>query len=389
MNIVIFTHPSFLASQSMPRYAQFLHSGLSERGHQVECVTPKAYFYHLPAPIGIKKYLGYIDQYLVFPIHFLVKLPSYSNDTLFVFADQALGPWVPLVKNRKHVVHCHDFIALKSALGQHPEIQTSVTGKIYQNFIRNGFSKGENFISISQKTQEHLHELHRGKIEKSSLCYNGLNRDFRPLDPVACRSLLEEKLNINLVGGYILHIGGNQYYKNRCGVLEIYETWRNSTTNKLPLLMVGSPPTTELMLMHEKSLFKNDIHFITNLADNYINPAYAGANCLVFPSLYEGFGWPIAEAMASGCLVITTAEAPMTEVGGEAAFYIPKRPNSDNNEMQIWKKSSSIVLNNVLSLSGSKRELAVRNSTKQAEKFNTIRALNAIEKCYEEISVKK
>jgi hypothetical protein len=57
--------------------------------------------------------------------------------------------------------------------------------------------------------------------------------------------------------------------------------------------------------------------------------------------------------------------------------------------MQIWKESSSIVLNNVLSLSGKKRELAVRNSTKQAEKFNTIRALNAIEKCYGEILFKK
>ena len=52
---------------------------------------------------------------------------------------------------------------------------------------------------------------------------------------------------------------------------------------------------------------------------------YSGAELLLFPSLEEGFGWPIIEAQASGCRVVTTGKAPMTEVGGNAAFYLPIR----------------------------------------------------------------
>ena len=217
MKIVLFTHPSFLEHQSMPRYANMLKNGMEERGHEVVVWCPKARFYTLSLMNSFKKWLGYIDQYLVFPLEVKLKLSNYSNDTLFVFADQALGPWVPLVKNRKHVVHCHDFLALKSALGTIPENPTSYTGKLYQNYIRKGFSKGKNFISISKKTQNDLHELHQGEIVSSAVCYNGLNRTFELLSPIGSRGLLESKLNIALTEGYIMHIGGNQYYKNRIG----------------------------------------------------------------------------------------------------------------------------------------------------------------------------
>ena len=91
--------------------------------------------------------------------------------------------------------------------------------------------------------------------------------------------------------------------------------------------MIGEEPSNELTNLHQKSIFKEDIHFITNLSDKYINNAYSGAICLLFPSLDEGFGWPIIEAMASGCPVITTNRAPMNEIGGRAAFYINKKPN--------------------------------------------------------------
>lgn len=72
-----------------------------------------------------------------------------------------------------------------------------------------------------------MHTLHLGKITNSVVCYNGLSRPFVSLPRQSSRSLLENKLNILLSQGYIMHIGGNQYYKNRKGVLEIYETWRS------------------------------------------------------------------------------------------------------------------------------------------------------------------
>jgi glycosyltransferase involved in cell wall biosynthesis len=386
MHLVLFTHPDFLGSQSMPRYANMLLNGMQERGHEVEVWTPKARFYKLPLMESLKKWGGYIDQYLVFPIEVKLKMRHCAKDTLFIFADQALGPWVPLVKNRKHVIHCHDFLALKSALGTIPENPTSFTGKQYQKYIRNGFSKGKYFISISKKTQQDLQELHRGKIVSSTVCYNGLNRPFHSLSAVVSRNLLEAKLHIPLSNGYIMHIGGNQYYKNRTGVIEIYETWRSVYNSKTPLVLVGSKPTDELIFLHQKSLFKDDIHFITDLPDDYINSAYSGASCLLFPSLDEGFGWPIIEAMASGCLVITTNKAPMNEVGGMAAYYINKKP-TDTAHWQQWKEDAADRLEKVLSLNILQRTAAIERSFYQSQKFTSEYSLNAIEAIYKEISI--
>jgi glycosyltransferase involved in cell wall biosynthesis len=340
---------------------------------------------HQRVPKYIQKWMGYIDQYIIFPLEVKLKLRKSSRDSLFVFADQALGPWVPLVKNKKHVVHCHDFLALKSSLGIIPENPTSFSGKQYQKYIRNGFSKGKYFISISKKTQQDLHELHKGEIASSVVCYNGLNRPFQALSAIESRNLLEVELNISLSEGYILHIGGNQYYKNRKGVIEIYDYWRHKNQKKIPLVLIGSDPSNELVELQQKSPYKDDIHFITNLSDVYINNAYSGALCLLFPSLDEGFGWPIAEAMASGCLVITTNEAPMTEVGGNAVFYISRKPNTDKLAIEYWKESSSEVLNTLISLNSIKRRQAINKSIIQAKIFDTNTDLNAIEQCYYKI----
>lgn len=385
MKIILFTHPSFLEHQSMPRYANMLLNGMQERGHEVVVWTPKPRFYKLPLK-SLKKWLGYIDQYILFPIEVKFKLRNCSKEILFVFADQALGPWVPLVKNRDHVVHCHDFLALKSALGIIPENPISFTGKLYQNYIRRGFSKGKYFISISKKTQQDLHQFHQGKITSSVVCYNGLSRPFFSLPRIASRSILKTKLNIALSKGYIMHIGGNQYYKNRKGVIEIYDTWRSMYTAKKHLVLIGSEPSDELNFLRQKSPFKEDIHFITDLSDDYINNAYSGANCLLFPSLDEGFGWPIIEAMASGCPVITTNKAPMNEVGGTAAFYIDPKP-TDSSQWQQWKEDSAKILEKLISSSTFQRTAVIKKSFQQSQKFTKEHSLDAIEAMYKEIKL--
>ncbi|MBK0368798.1 glycosyltransferase [Flavobacterium agrisoli] len=384
MRIVLFTHPFFLNSQSMPRFANMLSNGMLERGHEIIVWSPKARFYKLSFAKFLKKWFGYIDQYIVFPLEVKIKLLNCKKDTLFVFADQALGPWVPLVKNRKHIVHCHDFLALKSALDAIPEKQTSFTGKQYQNFIRNGFSKGKYFISISKKTQEDLHNLHRDKILESSVCYNGLNRPFTPLQRDVSRKLLQQKLNIDLCNGYIMHIGGNQFYKNRTGVIEIYTTWCSMYNLNIPLILIGAKPSEELEKLRKESLYKENIHFVSGLSDEYINSAYSGANCLLFPSLDEGFGWPIIEAMASGCPVITTNKAPMNEIGEEASFYVDRKP-IDIDEVQQWREDSAKILGKVINLNALERAEVIEKSIKQAHKFTADYSLNAIETFYKKI----
>jgi glycosyltransferase involved in cell wall biosynthesis len=358
-----------------------ISDGMQQRGHKVTIWEPIPFFYKLPFN-SIKKWLGYIDQYIVFPLKVKEKLRKCSKDTIFVFADQALGPWVPLVVRQAHVVHCHDFLALNSSLGYIPENPRGKSGKIYQSFIRSGFSQGKHFISISNKTQQDLHELHQGNIMSSVVCYNGLNRHFAELDANLSRTVLGKYLNIDLSKGYILHVGGNQYYKNRRGVIEIYNAWRTKSDIALPLLMVGAVPPNELKTQYQNSLFKEDIYLITGLADEFINSAYSGATCLLFPSLDEGFGWPIAEAMASGTLVITTNKAPMTEVVGKADSFLIARKPFELSLVNDWAINASKQISIILNLTDAERLEFIKTGLESIKRFDTELFLDEIEKQY-------
>ncbi|WP_281337164.1 glycosyltransferase family 4 protein [Flavobacterium eburneipallidum] len=386
MKIVLFTHPSFLAHQSMPRFAQMIMAGMQKKGHEITVWSPKAVFFKLAfrKPI-LEKWLGYVDQYIIFPIAVKFRLLTNDKATLFVFTDNALGPWVPLVKKRFHVVHCHDFLAQQSAFGLLPENKTGISGKYYQKFIRCGYRKAENFISISKKTQTDLHHFLINAPKTSQVVYNGLNQNFEPaVETVVLREILSKKFNVDLSKGYILHVGGNAFYKNKFGVLEIYDQWAKEFEAKVPLILVGEPPTGEMVVFKEKSKVSKSIFFITNIGDSDLKQFYQGATVMLFPSLYEGFGWPIVEAMASGSLVITTNEDPMKEVAGDAGFYVPKKPN--NHEVVLnWKTSAAKELEKVINLTPEERDNAIKKSILRSRKFSSQGFVDAIETIYSQI----
>ncbi len=384
MHLTFFTHPDFLGHQSMPRFAKMLTDGLEKRGHQVETWSPNPRFYNLPVPKAFKKWLGYLDQYLVFPAQTRKKLKAKKQDTLFVLTDHALGPWLPLVAHRAHVVHCHDFLAQQSALGLIPENPTSNTGKQYQAYIRRGYSKGKNFISVSKKTQQDLHHFVDPSAIRSDVVYNGLNQSFNAIDPAIARMEMSAQTGLNLEKGYILHIGGNQWYKNRSGVIEIYDAWRNISKSSLPLLLIGESPDEKLNVRISQSAYQATIHSFNQIKDNLISAAYSGASVFLFPSLAEGFGWPIAEAMACGCPVITTNEAPMTEVAGNAGFLIPRQPKDEKN-MKSWAQNAAKTLEGIIALPTSERLSAILAGIENAKRFNADLALDRIEQIYQSI----
>jgi glycosyltransferase involved in cell wall biosynthesis len=386
MTIIFFAHPNFIEHQSMPRFAKFLSEGMCQRTHDVEIWSPDAKAVKLVAPQIFKKWLGYIDQFYFFPKQVRKRLKNTHANTLFVFTDHALGPWVPLVSNKPHVIHCHDFLAQKSAINLIPENPTGWTGKQYQKLIRWGYSKGHHFISVSKRTQQDLHDFLPSLPMSSKVIYNGLNQSFVPQPISEMRGIFGNSIGIDLHQGYILHVGGNQWYKNRTGIIEIYNAWRNNFKSSMPLILIGAEPNLSLKLLHVKSHYKQDIHFISNVSDDMVKKAYAGASVFLFPSIAEGFGWPIAEAMASGCPVITTDEAPMTEVADSAGFYIEKRPSEDQKVVE-WSLRAAKVLNQVISLSSSDREQVISKGLENAKRFDQNLALDSIENSYKNILI--
>lgn len=387
MKIIFFAHPTFLGSQSMPRFVEMLAEGMQERGHEVEVWKPEAKFinYNLP---GFKKWLGYIDQYIVFPSWVKKAKRGQDKDVLYVFTDHALGPYVPLVADKPHVIHCHDFLAQRSALGQIAENRTSFSGKQYQAYIRSGYSRGRNFISVSEKTRADLALFLGAQPLRSEMVYNGLNPLFGVMDIRKSRWAVGNHTGRNLEDGYILHVGGNQWYKNRPGVIAIYNKWRSLYKSEVPLIMIGKP--ADGAMLHECAAggFEKDILLVTDADDNLVKQAYAGAAVFLFPSLAEGFGWPIAEAMASGTVVITTGEAPMLEVAGDAALLIPRSPAEEPARTE-WASGAAAVLEQAMIMSAEERESQIRKGLENSKRFRLDEAIAAIEKIYIDVVLNK
>lgn len=381
MNIIFFTHPDFFPSISMKLYSDTIIDGLLNRGHNVKVWKPKAFFYKLPFPNSQKKWLGYIDQFIVFPIVIKIKLISIPQDTLFVFGDKPLGIWSYLVKNRSNAMHVMDFIAERQANNGN---NTGFTGKIYQNYIFKGYQKIDNFISISNKTELDLLSFKIATPKKSKVIYCGFNQKFEAREHGLIRPELNERFNIPMANGYIFHIGNNNFYKNRMGVLRLYLYWRSKTNNSMPLIMAGPPPTKELMEVKELSKYKNEIYFITKPSNSDVVKLYQGASLLLFPSLEEGFGWPIAEAMACGCRVITTNEAPMTEVGGSAARYIDLMPLNEI-QMKEWFMASSLIVEKTLSMADIDCVEMIENGYENVKRFDAEYMIDEIEEFYKKV----
>jgi glycosyltransferase involved in cell wall biosynthesis len=384
MNIVFFTHPAFFYSQSMPLFTRFLLEGMKSRGHEVEIWTAAPRLSNLWKYRKVRKWLGYFDQYILFPYQVKKRIENVAVDTLFVFTDQALGAWVPLVANKPHVIHCHDFLAQYSAIRRVNENPVSWTGRKYQLYIRNGYMAGENFISVSKKTESDLHYFLGKKPKVSEVVYNGMNKNFTCSCSNETRILLGKEFKIDLSKGYLLHIGGNQWYKNRIGVIEIYNAWRSIAVNSLPLLLVGELPSAHLLEKRNQSEYRDDIYFLSAIKDEWIVKFYARASLFIFPSLAEGFGWPIAEAMAAGCPVITTNEAPMTEVGDAAAYYINRMP-FEKNKIAAWAKECAGIVNTVLNLPDLEKEKLIKTGLVNAKRFDTSEALENIDKIYKKV----
>ena len=389
MHIIVFTHPQSLNSLSMPRFANMIKEGMEARGHRVEMWTSTAFFGRLPFGVRLQKWLGYIDQFIVFPLQLRLRLKQLPADTLFVFSDQALGPWVPLVAKRPHVIHVHDFMALRSSLGEFPQNPTSWTGKQYQALIRRGFGRGNTFISVSEKTRADLQGFLPVKPSTSAVVYNGLNATFRKMARENYFPMLASINHAVPPNGFLLHIGGNQWYKNRLGVLEIYEAYVQQVAAPLPLWMLGAHPSADMIqvrdrIMHNTSMHHNirpEIHFISGMTDEQVCATYSAARLMIFPSIAEGFGWPIAEAMTCGCPVLTTNEAPMTEVGGDAAFYIPRRPLSELGE---WALSAAKVVTTILDLSADALRHRQELGFSQVARFDANRTMDDYQTIYQD-----
>lgn len=385
MNLVLFTHPNFLGSQSHQHFARMLVRAYLRHGHTVELRQPepvvRQYIQGRAA-----KWAGYVDQYIIFPWRMRQRIATDPAHTLYVFCDQALGPWMPMVAHRPHVVHCHDLLALRSALGHVPENPTAWTGRLYQRYIRAGFRHARHFISVSQKSRSDLHQFGGVRPVTSEVVYNGLNHPYKRQSSETARLSLQ-RAGLPVPNGFVLHIGGGQWYKNPIGVLHLYAKYvvKRAAASEpvLPLWIVGPSPSAPLQQVIDGLPAQGSVRFFQKLDPYAIEALYSLASALIFPSLAEGFGWPIAEALACGCPVITTDDAPMSEVGGPHAHYVPRLMSPDG--MSAWAAHGADVLCQLLSRPRVEREAAAAAGIEWTRRFDAQRAIEGYLKIYQSV----
>ncbi len=370
-------------SQSMPRFAGMLERAYVARGHQVRVWSPQARVFSLPPAGRLSKWAGYVDQYILFPLWVRKQLTQQSADTLYVFCDQALGPWVPLVKDRPHVVHTHDLLALRSALGDVPENPTAWTGRCYQRYIRHGFQQARHFISISNRSRNDLHHFGQVSPVISEVVYNGLNYPYVPLPPDEARQVLQDAGLPAAAKGMLLHVSGNQWYKNVPGVVRLYAHYARNQQTPLPLWLIGDIRGSKVQTALAEVPPQGKVLFFQGLDNRTLQAAYSLSRALLFPSLAEGFGWPIIEAMACGCPVITTDEPPMNEVGGAVAKYLPRLQATDN--VQVWAQRGAALLIELLSLNQTEQADMAARGIAWVARFNADAAIEGYLRIYQQV----
>jgi glycosyltransferase involved in cell wall biosynthesis len=367
----------------MPRFAEMLEVAYKKKGHVVELWSPKPWCYRLMPSGKLSKWAGYIDQFFLFPIVVKGRLRHCPRDTLFVFCDQALGPWVPLISQRAHVVHVHDLLALRSALGELPENPTALTGRIYQRYIRRGFRKARYFVSVSKKTREDLHRAGGVRPIISEVIYNGLNYPYAPMEKVVAEDAIRATGHAGLEQGFLLHIGSNQWYKNLAGVISIYVHYAQLESQPLPLLCVGAQPKGTIKNLPLSLPNGGRIVFINSLNARTLQAVYSLARALIFPSLEEGFGWPLIEAQACGCPVITTDAPPMNEVAGGSAVYIPRLHRESS--IDTWAVHGASALRELLNEADMDKLRRRENGFIWANLFEPERAIDSYLRVYREV----
>jgi glycosyltransferase involved in cell wall biosynthesis len=197
----------------------------------------------------------------------------------------------PFRARRPLVVTVHDLAVLR-----HPEWFNRWTAAYSRAAVPRVVRAASRVIAVSEFTRRELVELLRTPPEKIHVVPNAVEDVFTPDGPRAD-------------GDYVLAVGTLEPRKN----LE-----RIAAAVEGELRVVGGKGWGGVEL-------PGHVTWLGDVGDEELAALYRGARCLVYASLYEGFGIPVAEALACGCPIVTSRDSPMAEIAGEDATYVDPR----------------------------------------------------------------
>lgn len=223
--------------------------------------------------------------------------------------------YLSFVEHNVAVVTVHDMIPFLCAVGRIEGFKPSPARRVLMRRILAGLSKVDRIVCVSESTRRDLQEfadLGRCRIDTIP------NAVFRPMsrEPAFKCAALRSELGLPQNAPLVLHVGG-AFYKNRETVLEVFARMRNWRRD-LHLVCVGDP-TAAICRSVVRLGLEEVVHFIRAVPHQSMATLYSTSAVLLFPSLYEGFGYPVVEAQLCGTPVVTANTGSLPEVAGQGA----------------------------------------------------------------------
>ena len=315
--------------ESMQRFATMLADGFQQEGLTVECWRPKAI---LGRPFrttthGIGKWFGYIDKWILFPFWLRFRRLFMNGNTHFHICDHSNAPYLPHLPSSSTVITCHDVIAVRAGLGYDGTyVSASPMGTVLQKWILRNLERAPRLAAVSHLTMKQLKELISDSKDKKEwqVIHNGMNAPFSPLAKKDCDFVLR-KMSIDPGEQFILHVGSALLRKNRRLLLEMVAALGDKWQGKI--CFAGKALEPEMWQLADKLNLRHRILSVVKPDHDTLQALYSSCFAFIFPSLSEGFGWPVIEAQACGAPVIASNIEPMPEIGGHGALYAdPTKP---------------------------------------------------------------
>ncbi|MFQ6108873.1 MAG: glycosyltransferase family 4 protein [Candidatus Aminicenantales bacterium] len=218
----------------------------------------------------------------------------------------------PLFLKNRLIVTVHDLIHFRFPHLFRPAIRVTI-GRFFMEQVR---KKAEVIFTVSNTTRDDLVELFGVREDRIRVVYNGISdvffREPRQAPPFSFP--------------YILYVGNLKPHKNLPVLLRAFSSIKDRYSH-LRLLLVGAEPGKAFMRMKRDLRLEERVECKPYSSHKELIRILDGAEFFVFPSLYEGFGFPPLEAMARRKAVISSSGGSLREVLGQAALFFD--PNSD------------------------------------------------------------
>lgn len=209
------------------------------------------------------------------------------------------------------------------------------------NWTKDAVLKASKVICVSEATQKDVLRHYDIDPVKTKVIYNGFTK--HPKEKISTSILNKLKIKKSK---FILYVGTLQPRKNIPSLIDAFEKFKTNHPD-FKLVLVGKKGWLYEEIFETVRLrnLETDVIFAGYISDEELASLYANALCFVLPSLYEGFGLPILEAMYHKCPVITSFTSSLPEIGSDACLYFdPKKSSELLEKIEAFAESPQLRL---------------------------------------------